>query len=310
MGNVIVLGSIIMDVTAVAARFPKPGETLIGSSVGLFPGGKGANQAVCAARLGAKTQLIGCVGQDRLGNDLVQFLERNVSIGHVRRVADAPTGVGAIVVAGSENSIVLVPGASNRITIDDLTGLAIEKGDVLLAQLETPIDVTETFFGRGREAGAATILNAAPARSVPKTLWQLADVVVVNETELEEISGRALSLDEPMDTVFEAAKSLIARPGQAVCVTLGERGFAAVIGGERLRVPARSVVAVDPTGAGDCFVGAMAMQMGAGSALADALRYANIAASLSVQRAGAGPSMPTRAEVDRVISTEGAFDRK
>jgi ribokinase len=303
LGNVIVLGSIVMDVTAVAPRFPAPGETLIGDSVGLYPGGKGANQAVCAARLGANTSLIGCVGADRLGDELLQFLARDLGTAHIRRVSDAPTGVGVIVVAGSENSIVLVPGASDRIAKSDLAGVCFAEGDVLLAQLETAIDVTEEFFARGRAVRATTVLNAAPARSVPKSLWTLADILVVNEMELAQISGRALSFEEPMDSVFEAAQSLIARAGQAVCVTLGERGFAALIGAERLRVPARCVVAVDATGAGDCFVGAMAARLAAGSALAASLGYANIAASLSVERAGAGPSMPARAEVERVMAS-------
>jgi len=302
MGSVLAAGSIIMDIVATAPRFPRAGETVLGEAVRFFPGGKGANQAVAAARLGAQARMIGCAGGDAFGQQMRAFLEdEGVDLRHVR-TAGAPTGVGIITLAQSNNTIVVAPGANSLLSVDDLRGVTVERGDVLVAQLEIPLATVEAFLRKGRERGAVTILNAAPAVSLPRDFLALADILVVNESELEMLAGGKLVLNDDLRDVFEAAAKVRAAPGQIICATLGERGHAALIGETRIAQPARKVAVTDVTGAGDCFVGALAGELVRGAAIAYALRFANAAASLCVQRAGAGPSMPSRAEVEAILS--------
>ena len=297
--SVIVAGSINQDLIARAPRHPLTGETVLGRELRVLPGGKGANQAVAAARLGAKTRLIGWLGQDVFGDDLARFLgAQGVDLRHVRRTAAAATGTALIVVADSgDNTIVVIRGANDLLGPDDLAAVDIRPGDVLVSQFEIPGSAIERFFVRGRTAGARTLLNPAPARRDLDHLLGLADVLVVNETEL------AFFLDQdPSETlsalvVAEAARRLRSAPEQIVVVTLGPRGALALAGDRVIEVPGRNVAAIDTTGAGDCFVGALAARLADGAPAADALAYANLAASLCVQRLGAGAAMPSAEEL-------------
>jgi ribokinase len=304
MGRVFVAGSINMDVVATAGRHPKVGETVAGHAVHYFPGGKGANQAVAAAKLGAMTALIGRLGTDAFGQQLRTFLAaQGVDLALVKDTPDIHTGTAIITVADADNTIVVVPGANACVSAEDVAAPILASGDVAVSQFEIPLPTIETFFKRARAAGATTILNPAPAIACGPELLALVDVLILNETELGVFANIELrDSDEPARFV-EAARLLQMSANPIICVTLGKRGVLALVGGEASMIPGRTVKAVDTTGAGDCFVGALAAQLAGGAVIRDALAYANAAASISVQRMGAAPSMPTAAEVDEIIAS-------
>ncbi|MFK4524943.1 ribokinase [Bradyrhizobium japonicum] len=303
MGRVFIAGSINMDVVATADRHPKVGETVAGRQVLYFPGGKGANQAVAASRLGTKTTLIGRLGKDSFGAELRTFLgAQGIELGSVRD-ADTHSGTAIITVAASDNTIVVIPGSNALVGADDVADVPLAKGDVAVSQFEIPLPTIAAFFQRARSAGATTLLNPAPAQKMSAELLALVDILVLNETELGFLAGVELSDGDEAATIIDVARQLQAREDQTICVTLGKRGVLALAGREEFAVPGRAVKAVDTTGAGDCFVGALAAQLAEGVSLRAALAFANAAASISVQRMGAGPSMPTAAEVAAVVNT-------
>jgi ribokinase len=302
MGRVFVAGSINMDVVATAGRHPKVGETVAGNAVNYFPGGKGANQAVASARLGAPTTLIGRLGNDAFGHQLRTFLAAQaVDLAHVRDAAEAHTGTAIITVADADNTIVVVPGANARVSPEDVSAVTFSKGDVAISQFEIPPAAIDAFFQRARAAGATTILNPAPAIPFEKGLLDLVDILILNETELGFLTGMELRDGDDAARFVEAASALQGG-GRIICVTLGKRGALALIDGQVSMIAGRTVKAVDTTGAGDCFVGALASQLAGGSAIRNALNFANAAASICVQRMGAAPSMPTAAEVAARLS--------
>jgi ribokinase len=298
MGRVFVAGSINMDVVATATRHPKAGETVAGQAVHYFPGGKGANQAVAAAKLGASTALIGRLGTDAFGQQLRTFLAaQGVDLALVKDAAGTHSGTAIITIANADNTIVVVPGANALVSTEDVAAPVLAKGDVAVSQFEIPQATIAAFFKRARAAGATTILNPAPAIACNPELLELVDIMILNETELGFLAGTTLAdTDEPARFI-EAARRLPAASGKTICVTLGKRGVLALVGGEPSLIAGRAVKALDTTGAGDCFVGALAAQLANAKAIRDALEYANAAASICVQRMGAAPSMPTAAEV-------------
>ncbi|WP_315737187.1 ribokinase [Bradyrhizobium sp. SZCCHNR1093] len=302
MGRIVVAGSINMDVVATAERHPRIGETVAGRSVMYFPGGKGANQAVAAAKLGAPTALIGRLGRDAFGEQLRAFLAaQSIDLAAVKDSAGASTGTAIITLAKADNTIVVISGANAEVSADDVAQVSLGSGDVAVSQFEIPQATIAAFFQRAKAAGATTILNPAPASAFDSTLFALVDVLVLNETELSFLAGIELGDAPTPQQVNEAVRALEPRDDQTVCVTLGARGAVAVSGAEARLVEGRAVKAVDTTGAGDCFVGALAARLSQGAAIADAIGYANIAASISVQRMGAGPSMPTAEEVRALL---------
>jgi ribokinase len=273
-----------MDLVATSPRHPEVGETVLGDDLRRFPGGKGANQAVAAARAGAATAMIGAVGDDDFGSELTAFLERErVDVSHVATKADQPTGTALIVVARSDNTIVVIPGANSLLSPADVVAAGdFERGDVVVAQLETPQETTARAFELARSRGATTILNAAPAAQLSAGLLDLVDHLVVNESELELLSPE-----------LEAGES------PTVICTLGARGVVTTAQGHTTATPGISVAAVDTTGAGDCFVGYLAAGLATRLDLDNSVERANRAAALSVQREGAAPSMPAATEVDQ-----------
>jgi ribokinase len=298
MGRVFVAGSINMDVVATADRHPKIGETVAGREVLYFPGGKGANQAIAAAKLGATTTLIGRIGSDAFGRDLRMFLEtQGVDLAFVRDTPEAHTGTAVITIAKAENTIVVIPGANALMSATDVTMPLLAKGDVAVSQFEIPLPTIGAFFARARAAGATTILNPAPALPLDRELLDLVDILILNESELGFLARNELRDTDDYARFIEAVRLLQAGTDKIVCVTLGRRGGIALVGGEPVIIPGRIVKALDTTGAGDCFVGAVAAQLAAGKLVRDAFGYANIAASICVQRMGAAPSMPTAAKV-------------
>jgi ribokinase len=299
MGRVFVAGSINMDVVATASRHPRIGETVAGNAVRYFPGGKGANQAVAAAKLGAPTTLIGRIGKDAFGDQLKTFLAaQGIDLTFVRETAGVHTGTAIITVANADNTIVVIPAANATVTAAEVAAPTLAKGDIAVSQFEIPLPTISAFFKRARAEGATTILNPAPATQFDAELLDLVDILILNETELGFLTKAELRDTDDDARFIEVARLLQTGIDKIVCVTLGRRGVLALIDGKPLIVPGRAVKAVDTTGAGDCFVGAVAAQLAGGKSIGDALDYANAAASICVQRMGAAPSMPSAAEVE------------
>ncbi len=311
MGRVFVAGSINMDVVATADRHPRIGETVAGTAVLYFPGGKGANQAVAAAKLGAATTLIGRFGKDAFGDELKAFLAaEGIDLSFVQQTSQAHTGTAIITVANADNTIVVIPGANALVSAADVEAPVLAKGDIAVGQFEIPLPAISAFFKRARAAGATTILNPAPAIEFSRELLDLADILILNETELGFLTKTELRDTDDYPRFIEAARSLQINKDKIICVTLGKRGIVALIDGQPLLIDGRAIKAVDTTGAGDCFVGAVAAQLAGGKPIHDALHYANMAASICVQRMGAAPSMPTAAEVEMTLSTSRPGERR
>jgi ribokinase len=314
MGRVFVAGSINMDVVATADRHPRIGETVAGTAVLYFPGGKGANQAVAAAKLGAPTTLIGRLGKDAFGDQLKAFLmAQGVDLSFVQETAEAHSGTAIITVANADNTIVVIPGANAFVSAADVAAPVLAKDDIAVSQFEIPLPAIAAFYERARAAGTTTILNPAPAIEFDRELLDLVDMLILNETELGFLTKTELHDTDDYPRFIEAARSLQAGKDKTICVTLGKRGVLALVNGQPLVIDGRAVKAVDTTGAGDCFVGAVAAQLAGGKPIHDALHYANMAASICVQRMGAAPSMPTMAEVAEVemtVSTSRPGERR
>jgi ribokinase len=302
MGRVFVAGSINMDVVATADRHPRIGETVAGKEVLYFPGGKGANQAVAAAKLGAPTTLIGRLGRDAFGADLKAFLAaQEINLSLVQETPEVHSGTAIVTVANADNTIVVIPGANALVGADDIAAASLAKDDVAVSQFEIPLPAIAAFFKRARVAGATTILNPAPAIGFDTALLDLVDILILNENELALLAKVELRDSNDHARLIDSARSLQigqGKPDKIICVTLGKHGVLALVGDEPLVIPGRSVRAIDTTGAGDCFVGAVAAQLARGQPIRDALDYANVAASICVQRMGAAPSMPTAQEVE------------
>jgi ribokinase len=302
MGRVFVAGSINMDVVATADRHPRIGETIAGHAVLYFPGGKGANQAVAAAKLGAPTTLIGRLGKDAFGSELRAFLaDQGVDLTFVQ-ATEAHTGTAIITVANADNTIVVIPGANALLGPTDVAATGLARGDIAVSQFEIPLPTITAYFKHARTAGATTILNPAPAIEFDRELLDLVDILVLNESELGFLTSTELHDNDDHARFIEAARLLQAGREKTICVTLGKRGVLALVDGRALMIDGRPVNAVDTTGAGDCFVGALAAELASGKSIREALDIANAAASICVQRMGAAPSMPTAAEVAATIS--------
>lgn len=301
--SVCVLGGVNLDHVAQVAELPRPGETVASRSLAQFPGGKGANQAVAAARLGAKVRLLGAVGQDGAGDFILDFLARaGVDVAGVRRETKAPTGQAFITVDdAARNMIVVAAGANALFGADAASAADLGGAGVILTQFEATLAAIETVFTRPEAAGALKILNTAPALSDGAPLLALADMLILNETELASFAGLDAEPADP-EAAVAAARSL-ARSGQTVLATLGAAGAVAVRGDEVFRVEGLRQRAVDTTGAGDCFCGALAAGLDRGMTLPTGMAFANAAAALSVTRTGAAASMPTAAEVEALLAT-------
>ncbi|WP_040494123.1 ribokinase [Ilumatobacter nonamiensis] len=276
--DVVVVGSLNLDLVVRSARHPSPGETLTGSDYAEIAGGKGLNQAVCAARSGARVAMVGAVGDDHAGEYLRGIVQtEGIDDTLLATRPGVPTGRALITVDDSgENSIIIVAGANATVEVDRLP-----TSNVVLAQLETTTDVVEEAFRRGRAHGATTILNPAPAATLPDSLLDHCDVLVPNEHEVDLLGGRG---------------ALVSRVGHLV-VTLGAAGAELVGIDGSISVPPSRVEPVDTTGAGDAFCGSLAARLAAGDDVADALRYAAAAGALATTVRGAVPSQPSRRDV-------------
>lgn len=297
MARVVVLGSINRDLVFSVPHHVRPGETLSATGLTEFPGGKGANQAVASARAGARTALVGAIGNDGFGAAMAAFLtDHGIDLSAVHRREGIPTGIAAIAVdAAGQNSIIVVPGANASLTAADAESVTIGRGDVVVAPFEVPDAFIRRGFERARAAGALTLLNPAPMRQHDPDLLALTDILVLNETEFAEVTGAttvpdAAALPGAVANALPAVTTLV--------LTLGPDGALVRHAGGLLPIPGRRVDVVDTTGAGDCFVGVLAASLVSGWPLPKALDRANRAASISVTRKGAGTSMPAAPEID------------
>jgi ribokinase len=289
--RVCVLGSANMDLVVFADRAPARGETVAGRSLLTVPGGKGANQAIAVARAGGDVRMVGAVGTDVWGDQVLAVLQAaGVDVSAVRRV-DGPTGTAHVLVdASGDNSIVVVPGANGAVH-DPVPGLhaALDGAGILLLQLELPLDAVLAGARAARQRGVRVVLTPAPARALPAELLELVDLLVPNESEAAVLTG----CGDP-----EAAAAALLDAVPEVVVTMGARGAVwRRRGADPLHVPAPQVTAVDTTAAGDTFVGALAVALGENRPPRAALTWAVAAAALSVQKRGASTSMPSRAEI-------------
>ena len=292
--TVVVCGSLNMDVIVQTARRPLAGETILDGKVSFLPGGKGSNQAIAAARLGARTAMLGAVGDDVFGKTLRDVLVDNgVDASGVKVVRGETTGVAVIQVAEGDNAITGAAGANARLA-KPMVSRKPRKGEIWVAQFETPLATTEAVFRKARAADARTILNLAPMVRHPRRLLKLVDIAVLNEIELGQATGTRITGKSSQAAIAAACRKL---GPTTVIATLGGRGLVMVSPDGAVALPALRAKVVDTTGAGDCFVGALAARLAAGAGILDAVRYANAAAACSVERLGATPSMPTPKEV-------------
>jgi ribokinase len=297
MFDMLVVGSLNMDLVVRAPHFPAPGETISGGDLAIIPGGKGANQSVAAARLGARVAMLGCVGGDVFGQALVDNLMQNrVDINRVKR-DKAATGTATIVVdARGQNSIVLSPGANGKMTPADVADLPDAK--ILMLQFEIPPETVLSAAQQARRKGMQVIVNPAPAQAMDEALLRSVDILVPNESELSLLTGETVT---DVASAESAARMLMEQGAGMVIVTRGSQGSLAVTKNERYDVPSFKVDVVDTTAAGDAFIGGLAVSLVENKSLEKALIYANACGALAATKFGAQPSLPNKDEVDDFI---------
>lgn len=300
--HVVVVGSLNMDLVVRAPRIPAPGETIIGGEFRTAPGGKGANQAVAAARLGARVAMVGRVGEDDFADQLLGGLDADhVNHQGVARDSGSPTGVALIVVDdGGQNSIVVAPGANMRVSPGDVDAAeqTIAAADVLLLQLEIPLDAVQHAAEVAHDHGVTVVLNPAPARDLPAGLLSRVDVLIPNESETGLLTGLPVGSGAELR---DAAGALLEQGVSTAILTLGARGALLATGSGLESIPAFRVQAVDTTAAGDAFAGGFAVALAEGKPLAEAVRWGNAAGALATTRLGAQPSLPRRGELEELL---------
>ncbi len=304
MPRVCVIGSANLDFTMALPRLPRPGETVTGGTLLINRGGKGANQAVAARRLGAEVRMIGCVGEDGGGAEIREGLAQlGIAVDGLMTAPGAATGTALILVdPAGENEIGVAPGANHRLTVDMVRAHegSVAWAQVLLCQLEIPLPVVRWALEVAKRHGVTTILNPAPIQPLGDDLLALADVLTPNELEAGTLSGIEAS---DLDSAREAAGRLLGCGARRVVITLGGQGALACDGQSALHFPAFQVTAVDTTAAGDAFNGALAVGLAAGGSLEQAIPLAGAAAALTCTKRGAQDSLPDRAEVERFLES-------
>jgi ribokinase len=302
MNKTCILGSLNMDIVLEVENMAKVGETIFAKSLATIPGGKGANQAVAAKRMGSDVSMIGKVGLDSNGDFLVRELERNcINTDYIFRDNRESTGTAIINVnREGNNSIVVVAGANMNISTDEIkkSYSIIKSSDVIIAQFETPSEITLEAFIYAKSQGIITILNPAPAKKINNKLFKYTDIIIPNETEAYELTG---ILVEDLESAKRAADNFIAMGVNYIIITLGSKGAALITKDKSEIIPAIKVNAIDTTAAGDSFIGAVSSKLGAVELsfenLKNAIIFANKVSSIVVQRSGAQPSIPTMKEV-------------
>ena len=295
---IIVFGSINMDLVVYSDKQPAKGETILGNSFETFQGGKGANQAVAVAKLGLPVSLIGKVGNDVFGDELLENLNRETVDTSMVVRHEGPSGVAFIYVfeETSENHIIVISGSNKEVKSNQISDKELSTSDVLISQLEVPPSEIEDLFIRAKNSGTYRMLNTAPAMEISKTLIRETDLLVMNESELENLSERSVD-KENIDSIAEAINVLNLKTTQSITVTLGSKGVYVYTNQKGDFIDGHKIEAVDTTGSGDCFIGALATHYLKSNDLLDSVNFANKAAALSVTKRGASASMPTLEEV-------------
>jgi len=309
INKILVIGSINLDMVVFSERFPQPGETVIGKTLQTFPGGKGANQAVAAARLGGDVQMIGNIGEDSSGEALLQNLKSNkVNTSKIRKV-NSPTGTALITVdSEGQNTIVVIPGANASLTkkgLDSLKG-TIKNANILILQLEIPLEIVVYAIEIAHQYGVTILLNPAPATNIPAEILNKVTYLIPNESELASLSGLPTNSDEEIQT---AVNKLFSKGCKQIILTRGKSGAFYLSPQHKISSPPFQVPVVDTTAAGDAFIGAFAVALANGLDLQTALLRANAAGALTVTKAGAQSSLPTLEELDQFLHNHRSPDR-
>jgi len=303
--GIVVVGSYATGLTMKVDRLPCSGETLLGTGYRVDHGGKGSNQAVACARLGARVRFIAKIGHDAFGRSALDlYRDEGIDTAHISETAEAPTGAGFIIVeaATGHNCITIDPGANELLAASDIARADFSLCKVLLTQLEIPVAAAEVALHRGRAHGAITILNPAPVRELPASVLELVDVLTPNETEARVLAGEKPDATSKPE---EIAGKLIARGVRSVVMTLGAQGALIVTASSSVHIPAIEVKAVDTTGAGDAFNAGLAVALASGASLQDAVALAVTTGGLAVTREGVIPSLARRAEIIQFLRRHG-----
>ena len=300
MAKILVVGSLNMDLVVRVPHTPMPGETVLGGDFETFPGGKGANQAVAAARMGGDVTMVGRVGNDDFGDTLIECLVNNkVKTTYVIKDAEASTGIAMIAVASNgENSIVVASGANSDVSVDDVNNARdlMRESDILLMQLECPLEAVTEAVDLAKAYDLKVVLNPAPAQQLSETLLSNVAYLTPNQKELQMLTGEEDD-DKAIKKLFDwGVKNLI--------ITLGPNGTRVVTEDMDKHLPAVEITAVDTTGAGDAFNGALAVALAEGKPLLQAVQYGMAAGALSATKRGAQPSLPTRDEVEQLLKAQ------
>ncbi len=295
MMKILVVGSLNMDLVTKVNTTPKVGETVLGDGLILIPGGKGANQAVAIGRLGGDVTMVGFVGDDSNGKTLIDNLNKNNVISKVR-MADTPTGTAFIMVNGSgDNSIVVVPGANFKMEVSDVESELIRESDIVVCQLENPLDSIESVLSKAKRLGKKTVLNPAPAAKLTDRFLSNVDLLIPNETEFEILTGVKIESKK----AFIKGYMILNQLGiSEVIVTLGSRGSYYYNGVDFIYTPGEKVKTVDTTAAGDSFIGALVYKLSTDTTIAKAIKFATKAASITVTTLGAQSSLPFIKDID------------
>lgn len=301
--RVVVIGSLNMDIVVETQQYPQVGETLLGERVRFIPGGKGANQAVAAARLGAETAMIGAVGDDAFGQELLNALQMDgIDVSGVKRLSGTATGVASIYVAEGDNSIVVVPGANYLVEPVDIdrNEERLKRADIVLLQLEIPVETVLYAAKKAKSLGKTVVLNPAPAQPLPDELFGCVDYITPNRSELSRYTG----MEADGESLGPAMRRMKELGAAHVVTTLGADGSAYLDddGGVRT-LPGHQVKVVDTTGAGDCYNAGLAVSIARGRSLRDTVDYAALVSALAVTKFGAQAGMPTEEEV-RIFAAE------
>lgn len=300
MPNILVVGSLNADLVVRTPRFPQPGETISGEDLQVIPGGKGANQAVAAARLGANVSMLGRVGKDNFGDFLLDNLQSNHVDTTLIQRDDASTGTATIIVdSNGQNSIVLSAGANGKVSLLDVEHASFSTFDLLLLQLEIPTPTVLSATQLAKQHGVRVILNPAPAKSLPDELISLADFIIPNETELSLLTSMEV---KDIPSAEKAARVLLAKGSQNVIVTLGSKGALIVNKETSTHVDTYHVDVVDTTAAGDAFIGGFANALLENKSLEESVRFGCACGALATTKFGAQPSLPMKEEVERLIT--------